>query len=394
MALDTPPLSVARIRPEIDALPDSEIVEVWKMGFEVPDVIGLWVGEGDIPTPPFICDAAASALKAGRTFYTHKQGIPALREALARYHARISGVAVAVDRITVTSAGMNAMMLIAELLVGHGDNILVVSPVWPNFSRAIEIMGGEAREVALEPSNKGWRLDLDKLFAAADARTRAIYLATPGNPTGWLMEHDEMKAVLEFCRRRGLFVISDEVYHRFTYDRPVAPSFLEVAGPDDPLFIVNSFSKSWAMTGWRVGWMVTPARLAAPVDRLIEYNTSGGVEALQAACVVALEEGEPFVRGLIERCHHAHDLVVRRLGAMKGVSVVPAPAAFYVMLQVEGMGASLPFAKKLVREARVGLAPGSAFGKGGEGHLRLCYASSHERLTKAMDRLEAFFGKR
>ncbi|MFZ5792319.1 MAG: pyridoxal phosphate-dependent aminotransferase [Pseudomonadota bacterium] len=394
MALDTPPASVARIRPEIDALPDSQIVEVWKMGFEVPDVIGLWVGEGDIPTPQFICDAAATALKAGHTFYTHKRGIPALRQALSRYHARINGAQVAVDRITVTSAGMNAMMLIAEMLVGPGDNVLVVSPVWPNFSRAIEIMGGEAREVALEPGNRGWRLDLDKLFAAADARTRAIYMATPGNPTGWLMEPDEMRAVLEFCRRRGLFVISDEVYHRFAYDRPVAPSFLAIAGPDDPLFVVNSFSKSWAMTGWRVGWMVTPARLGAALDRLIEYNTSGGVEALQEACVVALEEGEPFVRELVERCHRAHDLVVRRLNAMKGVRVVPAPAAFYVMLQVEGMDASLPLAKKLVREARVGLAPGSAFGKGGEGHLRLCYASSHERLAKAMDRLEAFFGKK
>jgi aspartate/methionine/tyrosine aminotransferase len=148
------------------------------------------------------------------------------------------------------------------------------------------------------------------------------------------------------------------------------------------------------MTGWRVGWMVTPARLGGAVDRLIEYNTSGGVEALQEACVVALEEGEPFVRELVGRCRQAHDLVVRRLNAMKGVRVVPAPAAFYVMLQVEGMDVSLPFAKKLVREARVGLAPGSAFGKGGEGHLRLCYASSHERLVKAMDRLEAFFGKK
>jgi aspartate/methionine/tyrosine aminotransferase len=384
----------AMLRPEIDTLPDSQIVEVWKMGFEIPDVIGLWVGEGDIPTPQFICDAAAAAFKAGHTFYTYKRGIPALRDALARYHTRINGMPVSADRITVTSAGMNAMMLIAEMLVSRGDNIVVVSPVWPNFARSIEVMGGTAREVALEPGNAGWRLDLDKLFAAVDARTRAIYMATPGNPTGWLMEKEQMKTVLDFCKRRGIFVISDEVYHRFTYDRPIAPSFLEIAAPDDPLFVVNSFSKSWAMTGWRVGWTIAPARVCGALDRLIEYNTSGGVQALQEACVVALEEGEDFVKGLVERCHQAHDLVVKRLSAMKGVRVVPAQAAFYVMLQVENMGPSLPFAKRLVKEAHVGLAPGSAFGAGGEGHLRLCYASSHERLTKAMDRLETFFGRK
>ncbi len=385
------------IRPAIDKLEDSQIVEVWKMGFTVPDVVGLWVGEGDLPTTKFICDAAAEALSAGKTFYTYKRGIPELREALIDYHRGLYGVTLTEDRIAVTSSGMNAMMLIVQMLIGAGDNMVCVTPVWPNTFRAVEIMGGEARQVAMTGDGRGWHLDLEKLFAACDAKTRAIYVASPGNPTGWVMPAEQRRALLDFCRARGIALVADEVYNRLVYNQPVAPSFLEIAGPDDPVFVVNSFSKTWAMTGWRIGWMVMPRAAVTAMERLIEFNTSGGQPFLQAACVKAIREGEDWVRWMVERCRAGRDLVLGRLAHMNRVRVIPADASFYLMLQVADLekdgGSAVEFCKRLVVEGRVGLAPGTAFGAGGEGYLRLCYAQSNERLSLAMDRFEAFLGK-
>lgn len=382
-----------KIRPAIEHLEDSQIVDVWKMGFSTPDVVGLWVGEGDLPTTKFVCDAAAEALAAGKTFYTYKRGIPELQRALIDYHRKLYGIELTEDRIAVTSGGMNAMMLIVQMLISAGDNMVCVSPVWPNIYRAVEIMGGEARQVPMQGRADGWHLDLDRLFDACDARTRAIYVATPGNPTGWMMPEDQRHAVLDFCRRRGIALISDEVYNRLVYNRPVAPSFLEIATPEDPVFVVNSFSKTWAMTGWRVGWMVMPRHVTPALDRLIEFNTSGGQPFLQAACVKAVEEGEEWVKWMVARCKSGRDLVLERLAGMNRVNVIPADASFYLMLQVADMGSALEFCKRLVVEGRVGLAPGTAFGAGGEGYLRLCYAQSNERLAVAMDRFETFLRK-
>jgi aspartate aminotransferase len=381
-----------QIRPEIAALADSEIVAVWKMGFSVPDVIGLWVGEGDLPTAKFICDAAATALAEGKTFYTYKRGSPELRQALIDHYRKLYNVSLTEDRVAVTSSGMNGLMLVIQSLVGAGDNVVCVSPVWPNIFRAVEIMGGQARQVPMQGRADGWHLDLDRLFAACDNRTRGIYVASPGNPTGWIMPEDQRRALLDFCRTRGIAIIADEVYNRLIYDRPVAPSMLEIAGPDDPVFVANSFSKTWAMTGWRVGWVMMPRGFAPRIESLVEYNTSGGQPFLQAACVTAIREGEEWVKWMVERCRGGRALVLDRLAAMNRVRVVPASASYYLMLQVAEMGNALDFCKRLVVEGKVGLAPGTAFGAGGEGYLRLCYAQSNERLAKAMDRLEAFLG--
>ena len=382
-----------KLRREIAQLKDSQIVDVWKMGFSVPDVIGLWVGEGDLPTTRFICDAAAKALQDGKTFYTYKRGIPELRQALIEHHCALYGIEIADERIAVTSSGMNAMMLIIQTLVGAGDNAVCVTPVWPNIFACIEILGGEARHVALRGDDTGWHLDLERLFAACDARTKAIYLASPGNPTGWIMPDAQRRALLDFARRRGIAIISDEVYNRLVYDRPVAPSFLEIAKPDDPVFVVNSFSKTWAMTGWRVGWMVMPQGLAPQIERLIEFNTSGGQSFLQAGCVAALRDGEDWVKWMVERCRQGRDLVRDRLASMNRVQIVPVEASFYLMLRVAEMGDAVDFCKRLVTEGRVGLAPGTAFGAGGEGYLRLCYAQSNERLSQAMDRFGDFLAR-
>ena len=386
----------APIRPAMAALPESHIVAVWQLGFEVDDVVGLWVGEGDLPTPKFICDEASRALANGDTFYTYKRGLPELRQAIATYHERLHGRPIDVERVIVTSAGMSALMLTIQALLGPGDNGVILSPSWPNAAAAMQIVGASVREVGLDPTPTGWKLDLARLEAACDADTRAIYLATPGNPTGWLAEADEIAGILEIARRRGIWVIADEVYNRFVYDRPgvtSAPSFLAAATPDDPVVVVQSFSKAWAMTGWRMGWMVAPKRLGPTIDKLIEYNTSGAPPFLQRGCIVAIEQGEDFVAEMVDRCRRARNLTIQRLSAIPRVQLVPAPAAFYQMFSIDGSGETLPFAQRMVREARVGLAPGSAFGPGGEKLFRLCYACSTERISKAMDRLEAFLAK-
>jgi aspartate/methionine/tyrosine aminotransferase len=380
------------IRKDILELEDSKIVDVWHRGLGKHGLIMLAVGEGDLATPKFIAEAAYKSLLAGETFYTYKRGIPELRRALAAYHKKHWGVAIADERIAITSAGMNAMMIAMETAIAAGDNLVAVSPVWPNIFATAEIMGGEVRMVALDNEGDHWRLDLDKLFAACDGRTRVIYAASPGNPTGWVMGLDQIQAVIEFCRKRGIWFIADEVYNRLIYDRPVAPSALAVARPDDPVFVVNSFSKTWAMTGWRIGWMVMPLGLAPVVERLLEFNTSGGQAFLQRACVAALEQGEDFVAEQIARCRAGRDLVTQRLGGMKHVRVLRCEASFYLMFQVEGEADSHALALKLVDEAGVGLAPGAAFGAGGEGFLRLCFAAGTPRLAEAMDRLEPFFG--
>ena len=258
---------------------------------------------------------------------------------------------------------------------------------------AAQVMGGEVRRVSLDANSQGdWHLDLDKLFAAADERTRLIFVNSPGNPTGWMMERDQQQAILDFCRRRGIWILADEVYGRLVYDRRVAPSFLEIATPDDPVVVVNSFSKSWAMTGWRMGWLTHPERIAEQLGDLVEFNTSGTPEFLQEAGIVAVRDGEETVAAMVERCRVGRDVASRHLAEMPRVVYNPPAAAFYAFFRVEGMANSLEFAKNLALEHKVGVAPGTAFGPSGEGWLWLCFAQAPERIDEAMGRLARALG--
>lgn len=384
----------APIRPQIAGLESSKIVELWQMGFGRENLIPLWVGEGNDTTPAFISDAAHAALQKGLCFYSQKRGLPELRQELAGYMQRTFEIPLDVERVTVTSAAMNGIMLAAQALAGLGDNIVCVTPGWPNVMGAIEIMGAEARQVSLDQKDDGsFTLDLKRLFANCDEHTRALFIVSPSNPTGWMITREEQREVLEFCRARGIWLIADEVYHRFVYEQEVANSFLQIADPEDALIVVNSFSKAWAMTGWRMGWLTHPASLGPVLDNLIEFNTSGTQAFLQHGCIAALREGEDFVKQTVDRCRQGRDLVFQRLSAVPEVRATSPKGAFYFFFAVEGMTDSLSAAKKILNETGVGLAPGSAFGKGGEGNFRLCYAGTLERLSEAMDRLVPVLGK-
>lgn len=377
-----------RVRQAIANMEQQRIGAVSKLAIGEPDVIALWFGESDLETPQFIREAAITALNAGETRYVNKRGIPPLREAIRAYTAKHWNVDIPLDRITVTGSGMTAIMIAVETLVNNGDNVVAVSPIWPNIFYAVETMGGECRHVRLDAREDGWLLDLDKLLGACDARTRAFFIASPSNPSGWMISREERQAILEFCRERGIWIISDEVYHRIIYDRPVAPSFLEIAEPDDPLYVVHSFSKSWAMTGWRLGWLIHPETLGDRMGDLSGINNTGATTFVQHAGVAAIRDGEQFVEEMRERCRRGRDLVFQRLGGMERVRLSRPDAAFYAFLSIDGLEDDLAFAQDLVLKHRVGLAPGSAFGPGNEGYLRLCFASAEDKLSVAMDRLE------
>jgi aspartate/methionine/tyrosine aminotransferase len=379
-----------QVRDAIRELPASRIAEISALGMGDPAVIALWYGEGDLPTPDFIGAAANAALKAGHTFYTYKAGLPELRGAIADYltglHARPTGA----GRIVVSSSGMSALMLVTQALIDPRDNLVIVAPVWPNIAAAVSIMGGEPRLVALDPvPGGGWRLDVERLFAACDARTRGIFVNSPSNPTGWMISAAEIAALVAFARGRGLWLIADEVYSRIVYGNRPAPSFLDHALPEDRLIVVNSFSKNWAMTGWRLGWMVVPPDLLPIMEKLVEFNTSGSPTFLQHAAIVAIREGEPFITRFVARCRAARDVAIDGLQACRRVEIARPEGAFYAFLRVEGMTDSLAFAKEALLRTKVGLAPGSAFGPIGEGYLRLCFARDPQTVAEAVDRLRA-----
>lgn len=379
---------LAPIRRKIQELPASRIRQVTLAARGIDDLIALWFGEGDDVTPAFIRDAAAAALQRGETFYGPNRGIPELRDALQRYLRRIYGAEVELDRIVATASGMNALMIAIQCLVGEGDSAVVIGPVWPNAENAIAAMGTEVRRVDLAPQLDGsWHLDLDRLADACSATTRLIVVNSPSNPTGWMAREDELRAILGLARERGIWILADEVYARIVYEGRHAPSFMTLAAPEDPVVIINSFSKSWSMTGWRLGWVVAPPELATAIEKMTEFNISHPTTFAQWGAVAALDHGDAYVEQLVRRYAEAAELVYARLAGLPRVRLARPRSAFYAFFQVEGVTDSFAYAVELQRSARVGLAPGIAFGPAGEGHLRLCFAASLAKLSTALDRL-------
>ena len=380
------------VRDAIRQLPASRIAEISALGMGDPEVIPLWYGEGDLPTPSFIAAAATAALEAGHTFYTWKAGLPELRSAIAGYLSALHSRPLGPDRIVVTSSGMAALMLVAQALIERGDNLVILAPIWPNIAAAVRVMGGEPRLVALDPlPGGGWRLDVERLLAACDARTRGIFVNSPSNPTGWVISDGQIGELVAAARRRRLWLVADEVYGRIVYGNRAAPSFLDRSTAEDRLIVVNRFSKTWAMTGWRLGWMVVPPDLVPVMEKLVEFNTSGSPTFLQHAGIVAIRDGEDFIARFVARCRAARDVAIDGLAACRRVEVARPEGAFYAFLRVAGMSDSLAFAKAALARAKVGLAPGSAFGPMGEGYLRLCFARDPQRVAEAVARLRPLF---
>jgi aspartate/methionine/tyrosine aminotransferase len=382
------------IRSEARHAPPSGIAAVSAYGRGRPGLIPLWVGEGDLPTPDFIAGPAARALTGGETFYTWQGGIPELREALARYHTRHFGRAFRSEEFLVVGGGMQAIQLAFQATVGAGDELVYFSPAWPNAPAAAEVAGARAVAVRLDRSGNGWSLDMDRLASAITGRTRAIFVNSPANPTGWTADRPTLEAILALARRGGLWIVADETYALFHYDGGRAPSFLDVAEPEDRILYANTFSKNWAMTGWRIGWIGTHPALQATFENLIQYSTSGVAQFMQRGAVAALDQGDGFVAGQVERARQARDLVCGILGRTGRARFAVPLGAFYLFFSVEGLSDSRQAAIDIVDRANVGVAPGIAFGPDGEGFFRLCFNRRLDQVEEAADRLARWMAAR
>ena len=383
-----PANSLHSMRDAIARLSASKIREVANAGIGRDDVLAFWFGESDQVTPEEVRRAAMRSLQDGETFYAHNLGLGELREQLAAYCSALHGP-VDIERVAVTSSGVNALMLAMQLLVDAGDEVAAVVPLWPNLTAQAQIMGAQVRRIALRPSQGRWSLDLDALRAAVTPDTRVLLLNAPNNPTGWTLSREEQRAILAHCRRTGTWIVADEVYERLYFgDEAAAPSFLDIAGDDDRLVVVQSFSKSLLMTGWRLGWLVLPRGQLDAIGKLIEFNTSCAPVFVQRGALAALDIAPGFVPELQRHLRGCRDRLVAQLGKLPGVEVGAPSGGMYAFFRVQGQDDSLALAKTLVRQYGLGLAPGAAFGDEGEGWLRWCFASRDpQRLDAGVQRL-------
>ena len=379
-------------RPEIESLEQNGITGIALPRINDPKVIPLWFGEGDLVTPQFIREAAKQALDDGNTFYTHTRGRPELRAAIKRYYDRLYGLDLHPDRITVPGSTMLGVTMAAQMCLGSDDHGLIVAPAWPNIVSAFEVTGASVSYVRQKLGER-WSLDVQDIEAAMQPNTRAIFVNTPCNPTGWIMPREDQQALLELCRERGVVVIADEVYHRNVYDMAVAPSFTSLASDDDPLIVVGGFSKAFAMTGWRLGWMLAPTRFSTQMAVLSECFNTGAPNFIQLAGVKALDEGDPVVADLRQRYTRGREIVMDMLAPHPRIRLTCPDGAFYAFPRVEGIEDSFAFCSALLEQEDVGTAPGYTFGPGNEQHFRLCFAQSHERLREALTRILRFLDR-
>ncbi|PDT41984.1 MULTISPECIES: pyridoxal phosphate-dependent aminotransferase [Sinorhizobium] len=382
--------TMTSLSPRALAAPESGIVEVVNYARGRDGLIPLWVGEGDLPTPDFISRAAADALVAGQTFYTWQRGIPPLREALVRYYQRRFQKTLAPENFYVTGSGMQAIKLAIEAIASPGDEMVLLTPAWPNFAAAADLSGVRPVSVPLRFENGKWQLDLDRLAAAIGDKTRALFINTPSNPTGWTASPDDLKAILALARRHGIWIIADEIYALYYYLGRRAPSFLDIMEDDDRILFVNSFSKNWAMTGWRVGWIVAPPAMGQVLENLIQYSTSGVAQFMQRGAVVALDEGDAFVDDNVTKARRNRDLLCDTLIATNRVETLKPDGALYAFLKIDGVTDSRRAAIDIVDKTGVGLAPGTAFSEGGSLFMRACFLRDPAQIAEAADRLRTY----
>ncbi|MGJ3700758.1 pyridoxal phosphate-dependent aminotransferase [Variovorax sp. AFSI2.2] len=384
------------MREAIHNLEASKIREVANAGLGRDDVLAFWFGESDEVTPEVIRQAAIDSLQRGETFYAHNLGLPELREAIARYTSMLHP-AVDASRIAVTSGGVSALMLAVQALVDAGDEVVAVTPVWPNLTAQPAILGAQVRTVWLVPADGQWTLDLAALRKAVTPKTKLLIVNAPNNPTGWTMTREEQQAVLDHCRETGTWILADEVYERLYFEptpNGCAPSFLDISRPDDRLVVTHSFSKSFLMTGWRLGWLVLPPALVEGIGKLIEFNTSCASVFTQRAAVAAIEHTAEITPRVVAHLKQCRDTLVPLLAELPGVQVAPAKGGMYAFFRLEGFGDSLDLAKRLVVEAGLGLAPGNAFAPEAQGWLRWCFASKDpQRLVQGVERLKTWLAE-
>jgi aspartate aminotransferase len=379
------------------AVPHSRIRELADIAMSMDGVLKLYFGESNLPTPEFIKRAAQKAMADGFTFYTENAGLPSLRKALARYYQELHGVELdAASELVITASGVQALHLALRCVLDPGDEALVLTPAWPNGAANVAMANAVPIEIAQPLEGDRYGVDFAALERAVTPRTRVLFYTSPSNPLGWIATVDEQRRLLEFARRHGLWLVADEVYERLNYTGPApsspAPTILKLATRDDAVIVIQSFSKAYCMTGWRLGWMVARRDLAARATQLNEFVVSHAASFTQRAGETALLWGENTLAEMLGRLRQNRDFCLNALAKMPGVTVPKPDGAFYLFPKIAGAEDSFDFCKRLLLETHVGLAPGVAFGAGGEGSVRICYAADRPILEAAMSRLASFLG--
>jgi aspartate/methionine/tyrosine aminotransferase len=294
---------------------------------------------------------------------------------------------------------VHALSLIDQALIDPGDRVVIVTPVWPNLTSMPRIMSADVVRVPLECRAGAWSLDLQRLLDAVTPATRMVLVDSPNNPTGWTMPQRDWDALLAHCRRHGIWLVSDDAYERLVFEPGLtidghAPGVLAQLDDEDRVISANTFSKTWTMTGWRLGWLVAPRSFVAQIGKVIEFNTSCAPSFVQRAGLVAIRDGDPLIAQTVARLRASRDLLARELATLPGVELAPPPGAMYLFFRIAGRSDdSLAFAKQLVAESGLGIAPGVAFGPEGEGFLRWCFAASDALLQQGVERLRAFLAR-
>lgn len=399
-AADTNPLSTAAFPPvprrEVIDLTSSSIRDIANAGMGRADIAAFWFGESDMPTPDFIVEAAIASLQRGETKYLHNLGMASLREAIAAYASRLHGITLPASRVGVTGSGVSALMIATQMVVSPGDKVVVVTPIWPNIAEMPLLVGAQVIRHPLTVENGRWQLDMDALLKRLTPDIRMVVVNSPNNPTGWTITRAEQERLLAHCRRHGIWILSDDVYERLCFrpGEPVAPSMLALTEPEDRVMVVNSFSKTWRMTGWRIGWLTMPEGLMADLPKVIEYNTScvPGFVQRGAEAAVSDPRSEACVATLQQELMASRATLLDGLNAIGRIETPDADGAMYAFFRIDGCADSLATAKALVAEVGLGLAPGSAFGSEAEGWLRWCYAAERSKIADGLERLGRFLG--
>ncbi len=365
---------------------------------EMDGVLKLYFGESNVPTPEYIKSAASRALADGYTFYTENAGLPGLRQDLAGTYRRLQEVELDPrTEIVVTASGVQALNAAIRCVLDPGDEALVLTPAWPNASAIIRMDNAIPVEIPLPFRGERYAVDFNALQAAVSPRTRLLVYTSPSNPLGWVATEEEQERLLAFARRHDLWLLADEVYDRIYYAGTElgvpAPSILRKATRDDALMVAQSFSKTYCMTGWRLGWLVARRDVGERAAQLNEFIISHATSFIQRAAQAALAQGEDELRQMLVRLKENRDFGLAALRQMPGVTVPSPDGAFYFFPRIDGLTDSFAFCRQLLKETKVGIAPGVAFGAGGEGSVRICYAAERAVLEPAMERLDRFLSR-
>lgn len=386
------------LNPEILSFKETAIMEVANFGRNFQKETGkyvypAWFGEGDTETSKLIYDKTIESLVKGKTFYTYQNGIQELRSEISRYMNEIFNINTKPENHSVVTGGMMGLRLICDLIIDSGDEVVMVGPVWPNIRSSVLLKKGNIKEISLQLKEGEWLLDYDKLIRSITSKTKMVFVNSPGNPTGWEMPKSQQERLLNHTRDVGCWLVADEVYHQITYNDLPSPSFLESSLASDKLIVINSSSKSFNMTGWRIGWITHPEELSSHIAKLVQITTTGVPEFLQDGLIAALQNYKIITNELRINLKKSRDIMFNRLVSWNQVECSVPNAAFYAFFKVKGVKDSLEFSKKLILETNVGVAPGIAFGQSGEGHIRICFAAKESFINQIMDRLEPILNK-